>query len=350
MHTFKALGKPFHVSFEITNKCDFQCNFCSARLSENERNDLPTKDVLKIISDLAAEEVYSIFLTGGEPFLRDDLPTIIEHCISCGMNVTLSTNGANISKQNAKLIAEAGLDEIQVSIHSDNEVHDKIVGVDGAIESSLRGLQNLLDAGITVTVASVVTNANYKRLPYLAQKVGDMGASYFRVLRLMTHYRDMLKDIVPYDEMKSLVQDLANIEDERGDILISVTTSPGFLERSEGHRPQYKILHPLCHTCNAGKVSMGIFSNGECTPCLELRDSSFICGNLLKDSLSEIWNSKPMSFHRSIFPDMYNKKCGDCEWKWSCYSARCVPYNIVGDHFGDDVSCYLLDCQEGVIL
>jgi len=348
MYTLKSLAKPFHVNFEITSRCDFKCNFCSARLLESQRTDLPTKDVLKIISNLASENIYSIFLTGGEPFLREDLPKIVEHCINCGMNVTLSTNGANVSKKDAELIAKAGLDEIQVSIHGDNKIHDKIVGLDGAFKYSMRGLQNLIDAGITTTVASVATLENHESLPYLARKVAEMGVSYFRVLRLMTHSQNMLNDLVPHNDMITLVKKLMDIEEENRNISISVTTSPGFLELMSDHRQQYKILHPLCHTCTAGKVAMGIFSDGDCTPCVELRDAKFVCGNLLKNSLSEIWNSKPMSLQRLIYPDMYHGKCGDCKWKWSCYSARCVAYNIKGDILDDDVSCYcFLNSESG---
>ena len=337
----KTLQKPFIVNFEVTSQCNQECSFCSAQLSKYRRDDLPTEAVLEIISKIAREGIYSIFLTGGEPFLRDDLPLLIEECLNYGMNVSLSTNGVEATERTARLIASTGLDEIQVSIHAPNDIHDKIVGVNGALSRSFEGLHNLIEAGLRVTVASVATRMNYYFLPELAEKVAEMGAKYFRVLRLMPHSYDMLQQIVPYGEMQMLVEHLMDLEKRTEEFTISIHTSPGFTDERFYSPEEYSIVHPLCHTCTAGKASMAVLSNGDCFPCLELKSPEFMCGNILHKSLSEIWNSGPMSLLRSATPDKYHGRCGECESKWICYSARCVAYNLGGDILGDDRSCYL---------
>jgi MoaA/NifB/PqqE/SkfB family radical SAM enzyme len=281
MYALKSLQKPFLVSFEVTSQCDLECSFCSAQLSKYPREDLPTKSVLEIITKIANEDIYSIFLTGGEPLMRSDLPLIINECLNYGMNVSLSTNGIEASKKIVKMIASTGLEEVQVSIHAPNEIHDELVRVNGAVKRSFEGMRNLIDAGIRVTVASVATRMNYYLLPELAEQVAEMGAKYFRVLRLMPHSYDMLQQIVPYNEMRKLVERLIR------------------------------------------------------------------CGNILSESFSEIWNSKPMSLLRSATPDNFHGRCGDCELKWSCYSARCVAYNLGGDILGDDISCYRIAEERG---
>jgi len=340
MYALKSFQKPFLVSFEVTSQCNLECSFCSAQLSKYHREDLPTKRVLEIITKIANEDIYSIFLTGGEPLMRSDLPLIISECLNYGMNVSLSTNGVEASKEMAKMIASTGLEEVQVSIHAPNEIHDELVRVNGAVKRSFEGLQNLVDAGIRVTVASVATRMNYYLLPELAEQVAEMGAKYFRVLRLMPHSYDMLQQIVPYNEMRKLVERLIRIEEKIDGFTISIHASPGFVDEQFYNPKEYKIVHPLCQTCTAGKASMGILSNGDCVPCLELKRPEFYCGNILSESFSEIWNSKPMFLLRSATPDNFHGRCGDCELKWSCYSARCVAYNLGGDILGDDGSCY----------
>lgn len=338
----KTLQKPFIINFEITSQCNQDCNFCCAQLSNHRREDLPTKDVLVIISKIAYEEIGSIFLTGGEPLLRQDFPLIIKECIAYGMNVSLSTNGTEATSEIAKAIAAVGLEEIQVSIQAPDDTHDRIVGVKGAITRSFQGLRNLIETGLRVTVAAVATVTNYSLLPELAKNVANMGAKHFRVLRLMPHSYDMLQQIVPHKEMQMLVRRLLRLETNLDDFTIEIHSSPGFLDPSTYDPREYRILHPLCHTCTAGKVSMGILSNGDCVPCLELKAPELVCGNILRDSLSEVWNSKPMSLLREVTPHRYHGKCGECEFKWTCYSARCVSYNLRGDLFGDDESCYHL--------
>lgn len=338
----RSLKKPFIVNFEVTSLCEQQCTFCCAQLSEYARDDLPTGHVLKIISKAAEEGIYSIFLTGGEPFLREDLPLIIKESVDHGMNVSLSTSGIEVTRKAAQLIASTGLEEIQVSIQALDDVNDKIVGVKGAVARSFEGLQNLIAAGLRVTVAAVAMRVNYSQLPELAQEVAKMGAKHFRVLRLMPHSYDILQQTVPHKEMQTLVRRLLDLQEELQGFTIEIHSSPGFSDTSTYDTREYRILHPLCHTCTAGKLSMGVLSNGDCVPCLELKAAEFACGNILHDSFSDIWNSKPMSLLRSATPDNYHGRCRECESKWTCYSARCVSYNLRGDLLGDDESCYLL--------
>lgn len=338
----RNLQKPFIVNFEVTSQCNLECTFCCAQLSKYRREDLPTKRVLKIISKIADEGIYSIFLTGGEPLLREDLPVIIKECIDRGMNVSLSTNGTEATSRIASTIASAGLEEIQVSIHAPDDTNDEIVGVKGATIHSFDGLRNLVEAGLRVTVAGVAIRTNYTLLPRLADKVAKMGAKHFRVLRLMPHSYDTLREQVPHQEMQALVRRLFSLEEELEGFTIEIHSSPGFSDASTYDPREYRILHPLCHTCTAGKVSMGILSNGDCVPCLELKAPELACGNILRDSLSEVWNSRPLSLLRTVTPDKYRGECGKCEFKWTCYSARCVSYNLRGDLLGDDESCYRL--------
>jgi radical SAM protein with 4Fe4S-binding SPASM domain len=189
-------------------------------------------------------------------------------------------------------------------------------------------------------VAAVVTKYNCEKLPELARRLISMGVSHFRVLRLMVHSKEMLKMIPPFEMLRKTVEKLEKIEKETG-VEIAVHASPGFIEMTKG-RKQYEIVHPMCHTCSAGKIAMGIFSDGTVTPCLELRDKKFECGNILSDSIKDIWNSKVMRYHREITPEDYAGKCGKCKSKWSCYSARCSAYSIYNDFLADDATCYLL--------
>ena len=280
--------------------------------------------------------------TGGEPLLRNDLPSIIKECLAHGINTSLSTNGILANRNTCKLIANAGLKEIQVSIHAPNPIHDEMVGVDGALNHALKGLKNLVEAGLSTIVAAVPTRLNYQLLPELAGKVKKIGARCFRILRLMPHSEAVLQQTVPYEEMKELVKKMKDVTTEPDDFAVSIHTTAGFSTDQYDLEHWEKILHPLSHTCSAGKVSMGIPSDGDCVPCLEIKKPEMICGNILQDSLLDIWSARPMLLLRSATPDKYKQRCGKCELKWTCYSARCIAYNLESDILGDDISCYRL--------
>ena len=340
MSMLRSLRKPFHVNFEITNRCNYNCKFCSAQLSKYYSNELSTRDVSSIIRKLVDENVYALFLTGGEPLLRKDLPIFVKQAINCGMNVCVSTNAVAANKSIAESLAHAGLDEIQVSIQAPNEIHNEIVGVDGALEAAFEGMDNLIQAGIGVIVASVGIRRNYRFLPELGRKVAKMGAICYRVLRLMPTSSEMLEELIPHNEIGLLVKNLIDLQEE-GVITTDIHTPPGFFGHGYYNPGRYPyILHAFCGVCTAGKTTMAILPNGDCTPCIEFKDAGFIGGNIMKQSLSEIWESKPMSLLRDATPDNYQRECGICPYKWTCYSSRCIAYRFDGDVLGDDCSCY----------
>ena len=65
-------------------------------------------------------------------------------------------------------------------------------------------------------------------------------------------------------------------------------------------------------------------------------------GNILESSVTELWNHPKMVMLRKLTPADYTGICGQCERKWTCYSARCIAYNLTGDLYGDDLSCYIV--------
>ena len=101
-------------------------------------------------------------------------------------------------------------------------------------------------------------------------------------------------------------------------------------------------------TCPAGKSEFAILPNGDVFPCINLKDNSkMYAGNILKDDIQKIWDHPIMVQLRGLTPADYTGICGKCERKNVCYSARCVAYNLTGDLYGDDVSCYKVREQLG---
>ena len=69
----EAASAPLSVILQVTKRCDFGCVFCSETLLMPD----PTLDQLDVIrANLAG--VQRVFLSGGEPLLRRDLPEIVD--------------------------------------------------------------------------------------------------------------------------------------------------------------------------------------------------------------------------------------------------------------------------------
>jgi len=122
-HTLIAdtLGRPLrNLRLSVTDRCNLRCQYC---MPEEEYLWLPREDLLTfeeirelvdVFSDLGVDKVR---LTGGEPLLRKDLPTLVAMLAQCPRlnDLAMTTNGVLLADQ-AHALHEAGLHRVTVSL------------------------------------------------------------------------------------------------------------------------------------------------------------------------------------------------------------------------------------------
>lgn len=305
---------------------------------------LPTKAVKNIIDKLAEAGIYSIFFTGGEPFIRKDILELLKYAIDYGMNVTTSTNGSLITEDIANKLNKIGLDEIQVSLHGLKETHDKITGIKGAYEKTMNGIKNLIKNNVGVIVASVGMKMNYKELPQLASLLADMGVLAYRVLRLMPNNASLLNQVLDEKEALWLVARLDFVRKEK-EIEIDVHVPPGCFHLKYFNPLLFpKFSHAYTSICTACKTSIAILPNGDTVPCIELKEIKL--GNILYQDIEEIWNNQKCKELHELTPERYSDFCGICPFRYVCYSARCLAYRFNGSLYADDPTCVLVKASK----
>lgn len=326
------LSAPVHVAWEITPKCTQSCFFCEPKLAGRSEDFLTTQEALSVLKKLVDNEIYSVFLTGGEPLLRKDITVLISECIDYGIHPGISTNAHLATSEKARELYKAGLRFLQVSIQGPKSVHDRMVKMEGSYELAIRGLRNLKSEGFYISIASVVTKLNYRSLPALVEELGRQKlVDNYRTLRLMTFSRSMLHYVVPPSEIKE-VNKLILRKAREYEVSISELYS-GLEKRGK------RKLHPLQATCKAGKIKFDILPDGSVSPCKSIK-KDFIVGNILHENIEYLWNHPHMRLFRRLTPDDYEEECGKCGHKWNCYSCRAIAYNLTGNLYGDDLSCW----------
>ena len=84
-----------------------------------------------------------VSLSGGEPFLRSDLPELVAILAEAHFPL-LTTDGCLVTRPRARAVWEAGLEAASVRLdHADPELQDRAVGVPGAHARALVGLAAL---------------------------------------------------------------------------------------------------------------------------------------------------------------------------------------------------------------
>jgi cyclic pyranopterin phosphate synthase len=177
---FDAYGRPLtNIRLMVTVRCNFVCFFCHMegyREGYELKNEINLEEIEVLAAAARKIEVKAFKITGGEPTLRNDLAAIVKLLKSYGFYVSITTNGSLIDKHISGL-ADAGLDHINVSLHSlSDDVFEKITGR-RMLHKVLENLKLIKDYGIPLKINFVLLKGlNENDIPKMIDLAASLGA------------------------------------------------------------------------------------------------------------------------------------------------------------------------------
>jgi cyclic pyranopterin phosphate synthase len=135
------------VRVSVTDRCNFRCQYCmpAEGLPWLQRDEiLSFEEITRLVALLASMGVHDVRLTGGEPLVRRDFPTLAAMLsrIEDVREVSVTTNGY-LLERDAELLVRAGIDRFNVSV--DSLQRDRFFQLTrrDALPQVLRGLERL---------------------------------------------------------------------------------------------------------------------------------------------------------------------------------------------------------------
>ncbi|MCK5382318.1 MAG: radical SAM protein, partial [Gammaproteobacteria bacterium] len=123
----KQLIDPFgrtveYIRLSVTDRCDLRCFYClpgDYRDFSEPEEWLSFDEIERVIRAFTTLGVRRVRVTGGEPLVRKNLPTLVTQLsnISGLDDLSLSTNAVGLSRQ-ATALKTAGISRINVSLDS----------------------------------------------------------------------------------------------------------------------------------------------------------------------------------------------------------------------------------------
>jgi cyclic pyranopterin phosphate synthase len=118
--TFGRVADDLRIS--VTDRCNFRCTYCmpAEGLAWLPKTEILTfEELTRLLAIFVGLGVRSLKVTGGEPTVRADLPTLVRMFRGVGpeLDISMTTNGVLLDRL-AGPLAEAGMDRVTVSCDS----------------------------------------------------------------------------------------------------------------------------------------------------------------------------------------------------------------------------------------
>lgn len=344
----RVLEKPASVTVELTRQCNVKCIHCYSSAGVGGFN--PSSGVLKSILHKALDvEPFYLIFTGGEPFVRADLPDLMsmvyERTGQQMPEITIATNGQLISSERGEKVLDTAskindlvgypVIGIYVSLHgSIPEIHDRIMASSGAYARAVKGISMIKERGnIAFGVGCTPLRINYDDLDNIVNRALELGSPVLNFSQFVPTGRGAFAkgiDLTP-EQYQNFVQWFVQRREELEEKILLVT-----------HEPLEVMVYPVVseleqyYGCPAAWLSATIEPDGTVYPCPL---SPIAAGNVSETSLKDIWLNSAV-FKQFRDRDNFSGVCGSCDLKWVCGGCRGTSLAYENTALGSDRRCW----------
>lgn len=366
MHTARK-RRPI-VVWNITRTCNLRCVHCySDSASSHYPGELTWDQMEGVVDDLAAYQVPSLLLSGGEPMMHPDFFRLVALASAKGLKLTISTNGTLISAEKAALLKAAEVAYVGISLDGIGEVHDRFRRKEGSFDAAVRGFRACHEVGQKTGLRLTLTRHNVENIEQILDFIEAEEIQRVCFYHLVPAGRGTDLQVLKAEESRlavdTLIERVEQWHAQGVDREVLTVTQPAdgayLLVRMqrEGH-PNLETARRLLGWNGGGANSSGrgianIDTQGNVHPDQFWQDLTL--GNVKRTKFSDIWEERhepsaaQLQEIRSIGlmttaerKERMTGPCGACRWFHICgggFRTRAAFAN--DDLWGSDPACYL---------
>ena len=260
------------LRISVTDKCNFRCRYCmpAEGLEWLERDELLSfEEIGRLVRVLAGMGVDEVRLTGGEPLVRRDLPTLVAMLAGTPgvRDLSLTTNGVLLDRFAGPLVA-AGLRRVNVSLDSLSHVRFAEITRRDALDRVLAGLEEaerypeLRPIKVNCVAIRGFTEAEVPALAELARRKPYV-VRFIEFMPLDADEAWRGDDVLTGDEIRALIEDrwpLEEVPAKRSSTARRFRFADGAGEIGFVN----PVSEPFCSTCDRIRLT----ADGQLRTCL----------------------------------------------------------------------------------
>ena len=272
-----TLGRPLHdLRISVTDRCNFRCVYCMPKeIFGKDYQFLPRAEILtfeeieRLVRIFVSLGVQKIRLTGGEPLVRRDLERLVEKLAKIGdLDLTLTTNGSLLS-QKARILADAGLRRVTVSLDSlDDATFKRMNDSDFPVAKVLAGIEAAKDAGLAPMKINMVTKrgVNESSIVPMARyfKGTGMTLRFIEFMDVGSTNGWRLDDVVPARDIVAMIDREMPLEPVQAGYRGEVAARYRYRDGGGEIGVISSVTQPFCADCTRARLS----ADGSLYTCL----------------------------------------------------------------------------------
>lgn len=288
----------------VTQRCNLQCRGCySLDEKRNVLADAPLSDICRAVDQLADAGLQRLVISGGEPFLREDLTDIVKHAKERGIpRVDVLSNGTRITPEALQAMTPY-VDGVSVSFDGHSADSVPYIRREQRFDELVTAVHAIQEAGIAAHIIPTAHAKNIRDLPKYVTLAHDLGATMnFSLLTCEPGDPD-LGGLLPDDAtLRELGRSMLTMGE--GGPVLAVDSPIG-------------VNLAVKRDCGAGSKTISIDADGTVYPCHMLHRPELAMGNAFTGSLSDALSSDAGKTMRSLEVEDF-EGCRECRYEYIC--------------------------------
>lgn len=289
----------------VTQRCNLNCAGCySLDKDRNTLKDAPLKNIQRALDGLTEEGVKHVVISGGEPFLRDDLPSIVKYAKkNCALSkVTVLSNGLCFTEQTLSRLAPY-VDCVSVSFDGCSANAPAYIRQNQRFDELVAAVQAVRKAGIPAHILPTVHAKNIANLADYVALSKELGATLNFSLLTCEPNDKTLGGLLPQDkELQALGLSLLTLNDGQPAAAMDTPASTSLTVK---------------RNCGAGHKTLSVAADGTIYPCHMLHRREMAMGNAFTGSVSDALKSDVSSIFRHLDASQF-EECESCRHLYIC--------------------------------
>lgn len=312
---------PLRGNFELTARCNFNCNMCYIHLGEEQiqkqGRELTNEEWLEIARQAKEAGMLYLTLTGGEVFTRPKFKELYLALSEMGFLIQILSNGYLIDEKVMWWLGEVPPYAMRFTLYgATNETYEQVCGVKDGFDRVSHAIDLVKKAKIPFYLVSTIVKENVHELADM-QKLAQEKKIEFRATPSV---------------VKAVRGATQNAEAHRLDILTGCTEKMEQLKKSGADR-LYGHIENLLDVCGSYRKSFWLTWNGKLQLCSFMNQPAVPLTE--GQGFYDAWKMLLEQLEQIRMP----KKCKDCQYEGFCarcpgaLCAECGDYSSVNDEF-----------------